>query len=195
MAVNIRPITGNWDAGFALDKHTVSSTPIGHNTNGYMMFDTVRTDVGEALYQLKYQSDYKQVDRLARGIANHLIPLFEPIGFIIPMPSTQPRPRQPVLEVTRALAKIIDLPVIDTLLVSTGNSNSPSTKDIVDKNQKITTLMDRFAIADVITSEGKWNVLVVDDLFDSGASMEVACTKLRSYPKVGKIFVAALTWK
>jgi hypoxanthine phosphoribosyltransferase len=46
-----------------------------------------------------------------------------------------------------------------------------------------------------ITTDGRWNVLVVDDLFDSGASMDAACAVLRKYPKVGKIYVAALTWK
>ncbi|WP_456024069.1 hypothetical protein [Pseudomonas protegens] len=46
-----------------------------------------------------------------------------------------------------------------------------------------------------ITTDGCWNVLVVDDLFDSGASMDAACAVLRKYLKVGKIYVAALTWK
>jgi hypoxanthine phosphoribosyltransferase len=39
------------------------------------------------------------------------------------------------------------------------------------------------------------NALVLDDLFDSGASMEAACTVLRTYAKIDKIFIAAFTWK
>ena len=50
-------------------------------------------------------------------------------------------------------------------------------------------------VNDEITTDGRWNVLVVDDLFDSAASMDAACAVLRKYPKVGKIYVAALTWK
>jgi predicted amidophosphoribosyltransferase len=52
-----------------------------------------------------------------------------------------------------------------------------------------------FSVNDEITNVGKWNVLLVDDLFHTGASMEAACNALRAYPKVGKIYVAALTWR
>jgi hypothetical protein len=52
LKVNIRNIAGNWDKGVALDKHTVRSIPKGSNESGHMQFDTIRSEVGEALYQL-----------------------------------------------------------------------------------------------------------------------------------------------
>jgi len=63
------------------------------------------------------------------------------------------------------------------------------------KVTKFAAIGDSFSVNDEITTDGRWNVLVVDDLFDSGASMDAACAVLRKYPKVGKIYVAALTWK
>jgi predicted amidophosphoribosyltransferase len=70
-----------------------------------------------------------------------------------------------------------------------------SLKDLNTKDEKIEAIGDSFSVNDEISTEGKWNVLVVDDLFHTGASMEAACKVLRMHPKVGKIYVAALTWR
>ena len=61
--------------------------------------------------------------------------------------------------------------------------------------EKEAALMGRFAIKDTITNTGGWNALLLDDLFHTGASMTAVCAALRTYPKVKKIYVAALTWK
>lgn len=47
----------------------------------------------------------------------------------------------------------------------------------------------------MVITISKNDALVLDDLFDSGASMKAACSVLRTYAKIDKIFVAALTWK
>lgn len=46
-----------------------------------------------------------------------------------------------------------------------------------------------------ITNEGRWNALLVDDLHDSGATLDEACRVLRTYEKIGSIYVATMTWK
>ena len=49
MEVNVKEIYGEWDLGYSLDKHTVSSTPVGYNEFGHMQYDTTRSEAGEAL--------------------------------------------------------------------------------------------------------------------------------------------------
>ena len=49
MEVNVRQIYGGWDLGYSLDKHTISSTPIGHNEWGHMQFDTIRPEASANL--------------------------------------------------------------------------------------------------------------------------------------------------
>jgi len=44
MDVDIKRIDGVWTLGYSLDKHTISSTPIGYNEYGHMQFDTVRPE-------------------------------------------------------------------------------------------------------------------------------------------------------
>ena len=68
-------------------------------------------------------------------------------------------------------------------------------KDIRTKAEKVEALKGKFGVNDIIKGAGPWNVLLVDDLFDTGASLEAACAVLREYPKIRKIFIAAVTWK
>lgn len=50
-------LEGAWKEGYALDFHTENSEFLGNDQYGNSRFDTTRTEVGELLYQLKYQSN------------------------------------------------------------------------------------------------------------------------------------------
>ena len=68
-------------------------------------------------------------------------------------------------------------------------------KDLSTKADKLNALNQRLELNDQITSKGRWNALVVDDLFDTGASLEAVCQLLKAYQKINQIYVATLTWK
>lgn len=191
MNVNLKQIYGAWDEGWALDKHKISSAFAGYNDYGHPQFDTLRTEVGEAVYQLKYRGDWSQVAVLAQALAVHVFSKFDNVGFIVPMPATQARQHQPVTEVARALGALVQTPMFESLVKESGG---PSLKNLQTREEKLEAIGQRITVADRI-NEGRWNVLLVDDLYDSGASMQAACTALRGYRKVNKIYVAALTWK
>lgn len=193
MKVALRQVQGPWDAGWVLDKHTLNSQYLGDDAYGHPRFETTRTEIGEATYQLKYKHDWDQVQRLAQAIVDHIFPKLANVGFILPMPASTVRPRQPVTEVAVALGAIIDKPVFTDTLRK--RSDSKSLKDLHTKEEKIEAIGDGITVNNEITNEGVWNVLVVDDLYHTGASMEAACKVLRAYPKVKKIYVAALTWR
>src|SRR6267378_5471045 len=193
MKIAIRQAAGNWHRGLVLDKHSVSSTFIGHTESGRSKFDTIRTEVGEATYQLKYRGDWSKVQPLAQQLADSIYPKFHEVGLIVPMPASNPRARQPVTEVARALGKIVETPVFEALLLKTANGKA--LKDLTTKDDKIAALANSFSIQDEISGEGPWNVLLVDDLFHTGASAEAACAALASYRKIARIYFAALTWR
>jgi len=191
MKVNLKEIQGTWDSGWVLDKHVLSSSHIGHNEWGHPQFDTKRSDAGEASYQLKYRNDWNQVEPLAQALATHILPKCDNVGFIVPMPASTTRPHQPVTAVALALGQLVNKPVFESLIKAPGG---PALKDLQTKAEKLEALYHRIRVVDRI-NDGRWNVLLVDDLYDSGASMEAACNALRGYHKVSKIYVAALTWK
>ncbi|WOB05888.1 ComF family protein [Piscinibacter gummiphilus] len=193
MEVTLREIHGPWDAGWVLDKHMIKSTFLGHDAFGNPQFENLRTEAGEATYQLKYRSDWSQAKPLAQAVADNICPKLQSIGFIVPMPASRSRSRQPVTEVAKELGGLLNAPMFDGILLKAPNGKS--LKDLATKAEKVEAIGKSLSVKDQITNDGSWNVLLIDDLYDSGASMEAACKVLRGYPKVRKIYVAALTWK
>lgn len=148
------------------------------------------------MYQLKYKSDWKQVAPLADAIVQHIVPKFGPIGLVVPVPASTTRARQPVYEIAAAVAQRIKVSSFEGIICKSATTqNGVALKNLDTKEEKVSALEGRFIINDNIEGEGRWNTLVVDDLFDTGASMEAVCAALRTYRKINKIFVATLTWK
>lgn len=192
MEVNVQRINGNWDLGFSLDKHVLSSTYIGDNQWGHPEFDTTRSEIGEALFQLKYRSDFNQVTSIANQLSTSLSKYFSSASLVIPMPPSKQRARQPVIEIARVVAKNMGIPCNENLLQKT--QDTPQMKDIQDREDKVKTLVRAFSINDTL-NEGKHDILIIDDLFDTGSSLEAATHVLRNYKNIGKIYVATATRK
>ncbi len=66
------------------------------------------------------------------------------------------------------------------LVLKTQSTTGKKLKDLNTKQEKEAELAGRFFINDAITVPGEMNALLVDDLFDSGASMEAATKALRT---------------
>lgn len=192
MQVNLRNLRGGFRTGYALDKHSLRSTPIGENAQGHMQFDTVRTPAGEAVYQLKYKDDQTQAQALAEAVAANIVPKFPSFGLIVPMPASNVRPVQPVTLVANQLSLLINKPVFELLHKAPGGSKL---KDLNSREDKEKALIGTISLNPIINNHGKWNALLIDDLYHSGASIDAACEVLRTYEKIGDIFVATLTWR
>ena len=65
-------------------------------------------------------------------------------------------------------------------------------KDMSSKEDRINALSQALHFNDVLAA-GIYDVLLFDDLFDTGASLEAATRVLRGYSKIRKIFVATVT--
>ena len=192
MKVNVKEIGGNWAKGYALDKHVLHSEFLGHNSSGYPEFKNTRSDAGEALFQLKYRDDHSQAKELGSQIVESIYPLLSDVGFIVPMPASKERPWQPVTEIALEVGKQAKLPVFHK--IQTKAPTGQSLKDIGSREERVKALEGKIVLNDEITSEGRWNVLLIDDRYDTGASVEAACAALSGYDKVGKIYVATVTW-
>ena len=106
--------------------HVLSSVYLGDNEYGYPKFDTTRSEIGEALYQLKYRGDWSQVAPLAAQVAERIVPLFDKVELIIPMPASNVRQRQPVNEIAMALGHAMGVPVIDDIVVKVARDTGGS---------------------------------------------------------------------
>jgi predicted amidophosphoribosyltransferase len=196
MQVQLRKLDGSWDLGYALHKHTLSSVYVGDDEYGHPRFETTRSEPGEALYQLKYRADWDQVQPLAAQVTTSLLPLFGEIGLIIPMPASTTRARQPVDEIANELGRLIGKPVFDNIVIKApAPQGSPQLKNLHGREAKDAALQGRFSINPAINNEGRWNALLLDDLFDTGATMDAVCKTLRTYNKINRVYAASLTWK
>ena len=192
MRVSIKELRGKFDRGFALDKHTLYSNPIGYNDYGHMQFDTKRTDAGEAVYQLKYRQQRKHILPLAQAVQSNILPLLPQFNLIVPMAASNQRAEQPVTAVANALGQLTGKPVFELLSKIPG---APKLKDRYLRAEKDAALVGALTLNRLISNEGRWNALLIDDLHHSGASIDAACDVLRTYEKIGAIYVATLTWR
>lgn len=117
MKSNLMEIEGEWDLGYVLDWHTLSSEYLGVNEFGYNMFDTVRSEVGEAIYQLKYRADQDEIGVLADTFVENLKDIFESASFIVPMPSSKTRAIQPLNLLAKEVAQKLDIQLFKKILI------------------------------------------------------------------------------
>jgi len=187
LKVSIKEIAGNWDKGYALDKHIVTSTFTGHNEYGHATFDTIRTEAGEATFQLKYRSDWSQVEPLAQAIVDQIVPKFQNIGLVIPVPASKLRQRQPVYEVAQSVAKKIAVNSFEGIVAKAApDAACPALKDLGSKAEKVAALEGRFSLKDTINPAYSSNPILTGFRVVFGASELPRCWQwLLRRPGVG----------
>lgn len=188
---NINPIEiyGSWKEGYAMDLHTLSSEYLYDDEYGHPKFDTVRSYIGELVYKLKYQGNRNAVSEIVSLISPFLKEWQKTVSFdaIISMPpSNKTRTYQPVFEVANALAIELDILVTNDYLekISNEESKNASDKSVVSKSMIRKEIFKKNV-----------NVLLFDDLYASGASMNEAIRLLKKDEKIQEIYVLALTKK
>lgn len=183
-------IHGNWQKGWAFDLHTTSSTYIGDNEAGHPQFDSTRSEIGELIYQLKYNEDKKAVPgiiELLKGIGNISAETFD---FIIPVPSSKARAFQPVDEIATALGQQRGVPVLVGYL--TKEAGGTELKGITDPEERAEALKGKIKITGTGNISGK-AVLLFDDLYRSGATLNACCSVLYEQADVSKVCVLTAT--
>lgn len=175
MKISPRAIAGPWKAGFTLDEHTVRSDFLGYNEQEHAVYDTVRSEVGELVYRLKYQGDQSAVPPLARVVAEFISSKDLPIDVVVPLPPSKQRSVQPVRSIAASVAKRLDIAYDSRALRKV--RESAELKSMTELKDRRAALAGAF-IASAEALKGK-SVLLLDDLYRSGASMEEAARAIR----------------
>jgi len=134
MSISPIKLVGNWDEGYALDRHIISSTPIGEDIYGHMQFDTKRSEMGELLYWFKYKGKYDNLDKildLAKPFLDEWMVL-KNVDIILPVPPSKQRNYQPATEIAQAIAEYLNIYFTDEVLIKVTNEQSKN----MDKSQK-----------------------------------------------------------
>jgi competence protein ComFC len=182
-----RQILGKWRKGFALDIHTISSTPIGHNEFGHMQFETTRSEIGELLYKLKSKGDQSVVPEIAAAAVEALKPSVSKFDVIVPVPPSTQRIVQPVTLLANAIGQGLNIPVVSAVIKA---KETPQLKNIYDLDERTKALNGAFKVDPSIAGK---RVLLFDDLYRSGATMNAITETLVDDGKAADVMAFVIT--
>lgn len=208
MTINPQTLKGPWAQGFALDLHTLSSTPIrelktiktivdGVEKEVQVLGDitgwnTKRPEIAEELYHLKYWKEEWRVPNIATPTAEFLKKYLAAwqLSYIIPIPpSDTTRPFQPVYKLAEAIGKLCNLQVDYNLLKKVKSTSQ--LKEIEDPEQRKAILDGAFdTTQNSLTGR---NILLFDDLYRSGETLKAAAQILKNKAGVKNVYILTIT--
>lgn len=184
-------LIGNWKKGWAVDLHTESSIYQGVNEFGHDRYETKRTEMGEYVYKLKYKSDLSVIPQIIEIIIKNIKGTDKITDAIVPVPPSKPRAHfKPVYEVAEALSKKTGVPFFKNAIIK--QKKTPELKSITDPTKRQNALKDVFSLSPEIDFNNK-KVLLIDDLFRSGATLKAITSILYYYGNVQDVYVLTLT--
>jgi competence protein ComFC len=182
-------LEGNWRKGRAFDVHVMSSVYLGPNEAGYDHWENTRSEMGELVYQLKYGKDKSKLEAIVTLLDK--IKGVEHFDYIIPIPPTdKSREFQPVSEIALALGRRRGLNVLTDFLAK--KPGGQQLKNVDDPDERANLLKELLYIQSSKSLKGKC-ILLVDDLFRSGATLRAATDLLLNEAEVADVCVLTMT--
>lgn len=188
MQLNSRAVYGAWDAGRTLDLHVRSSEFLGYNEYGHPQFESTRTELGELLYRLKYRGDQSAIAPIAQATCDFVREWNSGIDVIIPAPPSKGRPVQPLFQIADEVGRLLNLPVDKTSVRKT--KATPELKN-ADHAQRLELITGAHSI-EGNALRGR-RVLLLDDLYQSGATLNAIARLLKEAGGASAVFALALT--
>jgi predicted amidophosphoribosyltransferase len=191
--INIHPkrLHGEWDYGVALDQHTIRSEFRGYDEYNNRMYYTEYTKLGGLLHRLKYKGERAIVGEIADVAVKYLVDEQKkwPFDILAPVPPTKRRNFQAVLEMARGIRDGTERPMT---LISVSGVDCRQLKGIDDPEERKAIMAGRkYRIVNPSRILGK-RILLFDDLYDSGDTLNEITRKLRE-SGAKKVYVLTIT--
>lgn len=165
-------LNGPWELGYAIALHSTSSELIDPVRN---IFDTKRTPLGQSMFLYKYRKNYYLKDDFV-NIAEIIIgkKFMEKIDILTIPPANIKRDFQPLENIAMGISSKLRIPFYKII---TQKESGKTMKDIEVKKEKIDYLMNNLYCCE--NNIKHKNILIIDDIFDSGATLETCTQKLK----------------
>jgi ATP-dependent DNA helicase RecQ len=172
-----RQLSGPWNTGWALGFHS-----------RYQGSEWTRSPVGELAFRLKYQGDFNAIPPLVQKIKDLIQdhPEIAQVDAVIPVPSSVQREKDPVSSLASEIAKQVKINYWPVLAKSRKTEQQKQFQTLAQKKANVA---GAFQLQSSV--KGK-RLLVLDDLFDSGATLE-EITKLLKQSGADKVNVLTIT--
>jgi predicted amidophosphoribosyltransferase len=188
MTLHPQAIDGPWKAGIVLDWHTVDSRLAGEDSHGHPIFDTTRSEIGELLYQFKYRANQVALASLLRLALGRLATARGRFQLVVPIPPSNPS-RTVTRQIAEGLATGLGAPCSLTALRKTVATEE--LKSIADPARR-KEMLSGALVADPRQMRDR-SVLLVDDLYRSGATLEAATEAAYAQGRAAAVYVFAVT--
>lgn len=182
-------IPGRWREGYALDFHVISSTFLGHDEFGHARFENERSEIGDLLYRLKYQSDQSVVPDLVKAATSFIAKWHPAIDAVIPVTPSRARTVQPVMIVGEGVADRLGINFAMDWIKRT--RDIPQLKNVYDYDERIRLLQGAY-VAEKLKVQGR-RILLFDDLYRSGATLNEMTATLYDQGGAAEVFALTIT--
>jgi len=187
MSINPIKLNGSWTEGYSLDKHTISSEYIGEDAFGHKQFKNVHSPIGELLYKMKYNGHHdtsEDILNLAKPFLDEWLK-DKSIDIILPAPPTKRRDIQPLNIIVEAISEHYNIPYSTEVLSKTASNQA---KDM-NKDEKYL----QGSIKLLKNAKRKCNILIIDDLYSTGSTLNECVRVLKADELVNNIYVLTIT--
>lgn len=183
-------LKGPWDEGFALDVHTTKATYLGDDAYGHAQFDTTYSEIGELIFRLKNRGEEAGIAPLCEVACAFVMGRGWPANMIVGVPPSRPGRRiQPVPLLSEAMGKALGVEFCRDCIKKA--RSTAELKSVYEYQKRVEMLTDAYAVV-ADKTRGR-NVLLIDDLYRSGATIEAVSKCLNEAGEVASLFALAFT--
>jgi competence protein ComFC len=188
--ISPRKLSGKWIEGYALDVHTTSSTYLGDDEYGHPQFDTRRSEMGDLLYRLKYRRDESVLSSIVKTVVSFIHAQNWTFELVIPVPpSNSGRRYQPVIALSEAIASQLGVEFCPNSITKV--KSTPQLKNVYQFEQRAALLDGAYSVDQNKVASKR--LLVLDDLYRSGATLNSVCQALIDEGKAEAVHALTLT--
>lgn len=191
MVINPKKLYGNWKEGYALDIHTIRSIYIGEDCFGCPQFDTTYSEIGKCLNKIKYWGEYSRISDLIDVAKEFIVndwKILNNIDLILAVPPSKKRDIQPLFLMVEQLGEVLKK---EYCLDYFEKSDNFEIKNLSFEEKGKINSFDILKKNKVLKKEA--NILLMDDLYDSGTTLNLVCKELKKEEKVKDIYILTIT--
>lgn len=189
MKINPMVIDGNWKEGYTLDYFMLESNYKGEDIFGYPIFDVKYSEIGKAMNELKYHKEYNKALEIAETVTRFIKEewgIEEKIDGIIATPPTYQREIQPLFQIVKHLGENLEKPISLDFF----RKLNPEELKRLPQEKKMELFKNSIIKERKLTKRG--SILLIDDIFSTGATLKNLCELLKSDIYVDDIYVLTI---